>query len=64
MFLYCGIAIYPVLVSRFKGSRKRGELLLEYVCDRRVSTEQQLTGERWWVSGSSDTVYSLPMIES
>ena len=57
MFPYCVPAIYCVLLSRFKGSRERGELLLEYVCDRRVSTEQQLTGERWWVNGSSDYVF-------
>ena len=31
--------------SRFKGSKERGELVVLYVCDERIRTEQQLTGE-------------------
>ena len=33
------------MLFRFKGSKERGDMLLEYVCDQRISTEQQLTGE-------------------
>ena len=35
-----------MILVRFKGSKVRASMLLEYVCDRRISTEQQLTGER------------------
>ena len=30
--------------SRFKGSQERKELLVVYVCDERIRSEQQLTG--------------------
>ena len=31
--------------ARFKGTEERAGMLVEYVCDRRIGTEQQLTGE-------------------
>ena len=42
--VYILLYMYMVLF-RFKGSKERGDMLLDYVCDLRISTEQQLTGE-------------------
>ena len=29
---------------RFKGSKERGDMVVEYMCDHRINVEQQLTG--------------------
>ena len=42
------------LLFRYKGSDERGKMLLQYVCDHRINTEQQLTGKRL---GKSNGVY-------
>ena len=40
-----GGTVTCVLLSRFKGSQEWSGLLVVYVCDERIRTEQQLTGE-------------------
>lgn len=32
------------LATRFKGTQPRLEMVLEYICDRRIASEPQLTG--------------------